>query len=110
MNKEFTVGQELEAIDECIMDDGGEKTLTIGKKYTINRIIDDKIVITDDCNDAHGFTIERIREYFKIPSEEIVLSKEETDSLIEGLKFQLSIITAQRDVIINQIKEYESRL
>ena len=55
----FKVGDKIVCIKECIMDQSGTKTTTVGKIYTIlyqdNGYADDRYII-DDCNHQHWFT------------------------------------------------------
>lgn len=65
------VGATLIATNVCRMDDG-EKTLTIGKKYKIERFRDGtELIIKDDSGDVHYFDLDNssisyYRKWFKI--------------------------------------------
>ena len=58
------VGDKLIAIDECIMDEMGEKTLTINKEYPIF-IIKGYLGIIDDLGCEHFFEFKTLHEFFK---------------------------------------------
>ena len=57
----------LTAINPCVMDGSGEKTLTIGKSYKIKQIaIDGKYIsITDDSGNWHQYSFESLFDFFQ---------------------------------------------
>lgn len=64
---ELKVGDVLEAIDVCGMDDESEcvDALTIGKRYTINSIKDGWFSVRSDIFDVHEFEVSDYSKYFK---------------------------------------------
>lgn len=58
------VGDKLIAIDECIINEMGEKTLTINKEYPI-LIIKGYLGIIDDLGCEHFFEFKTLPKFFK---------------------------------------------
>ena len=61
-------GTQLEAIDECLMDEDYEPTLTIGQTYTVRYVSKHHFEIMDDKNEPHLFSYKEedgINEYWK---------------------------------------------
>jgi len=66
VTESLTVGLEIVAIDECVMDsDIHETTLTLGKSYTVQQT-DASYYIIDDEDEIHEFGSEW-DDYFKLP-------------------------------------------
>lgn len=69
------VGTILIAIDECVMEDSNEKTLTVGKEYEVRSCkeptpydLRTTFGVIDDIGDTHWFDVQCIHEFFKIKS------------------------------------------
>ena len=57
-------GDNIFAINPCIMKINNKPTLTINKSYKIMRINDYEICVNDDDNDNHCFQLDVIGDYF----------------------------------------------
>ena len=67
---ELKIGDLLEAMDTCEMENSGELALTLGGTYSVTKIeeVDAEYVfaVTDDHGDDHWFDVDEIgKEYFK---------------------------------------------
>lgn len=62
---DLKVGDEIKAIQECLMDEG-KPALTIGKKYRINELSTGGITISSDIHKIHSFTLYDLDEYFHV--------------------------------------------
>jgi len=64
----LNIGDLLEATDSCEMERNGERTLTKGDAYTVEKIetVDDRdmFAVTDDGGCEHWFEVDEINEEF----------------------------------------------
>jgi hypothetical protein len=70
LKEQLKEGNYLTAIDTCIMEEDGIEALTIDNKYRIEGfstiMYDNHIWITDDNEDIHYFSIDKLHKFFKI--------------------------------------------
>jgi len=67
MGVELTDEMKIIAINECIMEDTNEPSLTIGKEYEIYFSDGYEFSVIDDEGDEHYFNQDGFEEYFKVP-------------------------------------------
>lgn len=66
---ELNVGDELEAIDPCVMRLTGRASLVVGKKYKVREVLNSRVMLYDEVDFAHWFIERQINTYFKRPSD-----------------------------------------
>ena len=66
---EVKLNSTLTAIDECIMEDTDEPTLTIGQDYKVFETKESMFCITDDTNEPHWFSYHDYQQFFKLKTE-----------------------------------------
>lgn len=66
---ELNVGDELEAIDPCVMRLTRRASLIVGKKYKVREVLNSRIMLYDEVDFAHWFLEHQINTYFKRPSD-----------------------------------------
>lgn len=64
MKSEIKIGSVLTSINECVMNSGNYKTLTIGKGYEVIEMNEDELCVIDDDLRKHYFEIEDLNSFF----------------------------------------------
>ena len=64
-------GDKIIAIDQCVMYDTQEPSLTIGKEYEVIKVTLNTFTVIDDIKSTHRFDIDEFGEFFKLPEPKI---------------------------------------
>lgn len=78
--KSLIVGDEIKAIDECLLDLDNKNALIVGKYYKIKRHGGDEIEIKSEVHDKHSFSLLELDQFFH------VTHSDDTPKIIEELK------------------------
>ena len=82
------VGDKIIAIDECVMYDTDEPSLTIGKEYKVIKIVGNEFCIKDDLIQDHSFTFTEFEEFFERKESFVIQMKDslllQADKVVNG--------------------------
>jgi hypothetical protein len=82
------VGDKIIAIDECVMYDTDEPSLTIGKEYKVIKIVGNEFYIKDDLTHDHRFIFPDFDEFFVRKESFVIQMKDslllQADKVVNG--------------------------